>query len=352
MIKRLTGVLGTTLLLFSVTAVGVGQTPTTTTTKVQAIQNADGTYTIVEYPVGKETIVTLNPVGLNGATGTATILRAADGTTIKVNLVSLPAEVKAMNVYAIDPGGKVSLLGPIELANGGGTFTTTTALTKFMLVTSPDDALTAYNDGTTVFFRSAVPNGLTVIPITNAVGETVAAVAAPVTPAVEPTTTPTQVVPAVVPTTDAAIPATVTAAIATEYSVPMLGIPTFKRGEDTQFKIEFTGAMEGARANIFIEPHKHGNTTAVLMRLHDLQEAPKGMAFVLWAVSPDNQFARLGEIVNHKGRIEAEIKSETSFQDFGLLLTTEDVGVAKPALTKGTIIMPSGHRVGVIQVIK
>jgi hypothetical protein len=126
----------------------------------------------------------------------------------------------------------------------------------------------------------------------------------------------------------------------------MLGIPTFKRGDDTKLKINFSGAMEGARANIFIEPHKNGKTTQVTMRFHDLKEAPKGQSYILWAVSPDNQFARLGQIVNFKGRNEAEIKSEVTFDDFGLLLTTEDLGV-----TTGTIIKPSGQRVGVIQIV-
>ena len=102
-----------------------------------------------------------------------------------------------------------------------------------------------------------------------------------------------------------------------------------------------------ARANIFIEPRKHGNVTAVRMRFHQLKEAPKGQGYILWAVSSDNQFQRLGEIINVKGRNEAEIKSETSFNDFGLLLTTED-----RSLTRGTIIRPSGHRVGVIEIIK
>ena len=77
------------------------------------------------------------------------------------------------------------------------------------------------------------------------------------------------------------------------------------------------------------------------------KEAPKGMAYVLWAVSPDNQFQQLGRIVNFRGRNEAEIKSETAFDDFGLLLTTEDVGA-----TTATIIKPAGHRVGVIQIIR
>ena len=126
----------------------------------------------------------------------------------------------------------------------------------------------------------------------------------------------------------------------------MLGIPTFKKGDDTKLKINFNGAMEGARANVFIEPHKNGKTTEVTMRFHDLKEAPKGMAYILWAVSPDGQFNRLGQIINVKGRNEAEIKSEVAFGDFGLLLTTENL-----TGTQGTIIKPSGQRVGVIQIV-
>ena len=104
--------------------------------------------------------------------------------------------------------------------------------------------------------------------------------------------------------------------------------------------------MEGARANIFIEPRKHGKTTEILMRFHDLHEAPKGQAFVLWAVSPDHQFQKLGQIINVKGRNEAEIASETDFADFGLLLTTEPlVG------STVNVITPSGIRVGVIQIV-
>jgi hypothetical protein len=337
MSKLLIRVLGTALLLSSLAAVASAQTPTTTTTttttKTQAIQNSDGTYTIVEYPVGKETVVTLNPVGLSGSSGTATILRAADGTTIKVNLTKLPTEATAVNLYAIDPAGAVTLLGPVAVANGAGTFTSTTPLTKFMLVASPDDTLSAYNDSTPVYFRSAVPSGLTVLPVTNAVGEQIGSVAVPTTSAVVPTTGDVAVVPA-------------TTAVVTDYATSMLGIPTFKRGDDTKLKINFSGAMEGARANIFIEPHKHGRTTEVRMRFHDLKEAPKGTAYILWAVTPDNQFTKLGQIINVKGRNEAEIKSEVSYDDFGLLLTAEDLG-----LTKGTFLRPAGQRVGVIQLV-
>ena len=312
MSKRLIAVLGAALLLLSLAVVSSGQVQTTTVTKVQTTQNPDGTYTIVEYPVGKQTVVTLNPVGLTGATGTATILRDANGSTINLNLSGLPTDVAGLNLYAVDPSGAVTLLGPIQVTNGVGTFTTTTPLSRFMLISSTDAALTAYDANTKIFFRSAVPTGLSVIPLSGAVGEQVAAVVAPTS----------------------------------DYAVPMLGIPTFKRGDDTKLKINFTGAMEGARANVFIEPHKRGTATEVRMRFHELKEAPKGTAYILWAVSPDNQFQNLGQIVNVKGRNEAEIKSEVSFNDFGLLLTTEDLGT-----TKGTIITPAGHRVGVIQIV-
>jgi len=303
---------GATILALALAAVSFGQVQTTTVTKTQAVQNPDGTYTIVEYPVGKETVVTLNPIGIPGGTGTATILRAADGTTIKVNLTGLPADMSALNLYAVDPTGAVSLLGPITVASGAGTFTTTTPLTRFMLFSSNEDALTTYGADTHVLFRSAVPQGLTVIPIANAVGETVAAVAGPTS----------------------------------EYAVPMLGIPTFKKGDDTKLKINFSGPMEGARANIFIEPHKRSDASEVRMVFHDLKEAPKNTAYILWAVSPDNEYQNLGQIVNVKGRNEAEIKSDVAFPDFGLLLTSEALGG-----TTTTIVKPAGHRIGVIQLV-
>jgi hypothetical protein len=176
-----------------------------------------------------------------------------------------------------------------------------------------------------------------VIPITNAVGEQVGAVAVPTTTVAAPTET------VAAPT---AVTVTTPAVVATDYTASMLGIPTFKRGDDTKLKINFTGVMEGARANIFIEPRKNGKITEVRMRFHDLKEAPKGTAYILWAVSPTGEFSKLGQIINVKGRNEAEIKGEVPFDDFGLFLTTEELGA-----TKATIIKPSGQRVGVIQLV-
>ena len=314
MSKRLIAVFGGALLLLSLAVTSFGQVPTTTTTtttKVETVQNADGTFTIVEYPVGKETVVTLTPVNVKGATGTATILRAADGTTVKVNFTNLPTEVAALNLYAVDPTGAVTLLGPVTVANGAGTFTTTTPLSRFMLISSPEAALAAYDANTTVLFRSSVPTGLSVIPLSAPVGEKVAATVAPTT----------------------------------DYAVPMLGIPTFKKGDDTKLKVNFTDTMAGARANIFIEPRKN-DTTQIKVRFHDLKEAPAGMAYILWAVSPDGQFQNLGSVVNLKNKHEVEVNSAVAYPDFGLFITTEPV-----AADLKTIIKPAGSRVGFIEIL-
>jgi len=117
----------------------------------------------------------------------------------------------------------------------------------------------------------------------------------------------------------------------------LLNIPAYKKGDDTKIKVDFTGALSGARANVFITPRKDG-PTEVNMRFHDLKEAPAGQSFILWAVSPDMQFIKLGQIVNTAGRNEAEIKSEVPLPDFGLIVTMESaVGETPIGPAIGTI---------------
>lgn len=318
MSKRISLLGAAALLIFSTAALIAAQTTTTTTvtptTVTKTVQNDDGTFTVIEYPVGKETLVDLTPVTIAGAKGVATILRDDNGTRIKLNLTGVPADVSALNLYAVDPAGVVTSLGPITVTNGLGTFEATTPLNKFMLVASPETALTTYDPNTKIFFRSAVPNGFAVIPHTVVpVGETVGATAA--------------------------------ATVATADTVPMLNIPAYKKGDDTKLKVNFTGEMSGARANIFIEPHT-GKPTDVKMVFHELKDAPAGKAFILWAASPDNQFQKLGQILNLKDRNEAEIKAKTTLPDFGLLVTMEDIGIVK-----NTVVIPAGPRLGVIQIV-
>ena len=304
MSKHRLSVLAAMVLTLALAAVALAQTTATKT-----VQNPDGTYTIIEYPVKKEVTLTLNPVKITGATGVATILRDDDGTRIKLNLANVPADVTALTLYAVDDKGAITALGPVAISNGTGTLAATTPLSRFMLVASPEPALTAYDPSTAVVFRSAVPEGFTVVPISrSASGETVSAVTAPAA------------------TTTTATPTTVT----TTYTAPMLGIANFKKGDDTKIKVDFSGALEGARANVFVTPHK-GGATEVNMRFHDLKEAPAGKTFIVWAVGPDNTFTKLGQVVNTQGKNEAEIKSEVPLADFGLLVTMEDADVASPA---------------------
>jgi len=122
----------------------------------------------------------------------------------------------------------------------------------------------------------------------------------------------------------------------------MLNIPSYKTGDDTKIKVDFAGALTGARANVFVTPRKDG-PTEVKMRFHELKDAPAGQTFVLWAVAPDQTFTKLGQVVNVKGRNEAEIKSETTLADFGLLITMEN--------TSAIGASPVGPRVAHIHIV-
>jgi hypothetical protein len=311
---RFFALVGTALLICTSAVFATAQTTTTTTvttpTKVtETTQHPDGTFTVVEYPVGKETIVTLNPVKIKGK-GTATILRDDNGTRIKLNLSELPTDISTVNLYAVDPAGAVTLLGPITVTNGVATFSGTTPLNQFMLVAAPDAALTAYDANTNVLFRSTVPEGFAVIPHSIApVGEKVGATAAPSNP----------------------------------YTVPMLNIPAYEKGDDTKVKVNFSGALSGARANVFITPKK-GGSSKVKMTFHELKDAPAGQVYTLWAVSPTNEFAKLGQIVNFNEKHEATIESEVAFSDFGLLVTTENA--------TGTIVNPVGPAIGIVEIVR
>ena len=308
MSKHRLSVLAAVALTLALAALAVAQT-----TEKKVVQNPDGTYTIIEYPAKKEITVNLNPVNTTG-TGVATILRDDTGTRIKLNLTNVPADVTSLTLYTVDDKGVITPLGPVAISNGVGMIESTTPLSRFMLVASPETSLTTYDPNTAVVFRSAVPQGFSVIPVSrSASGETVSAVTAPTTPS---TTTVTPTPQGVVATT-------------TTYTAPMLGIPGFKKGDDTKIKVDFTGAMSGARANVFITPRKDG-PTKVEMRFHDLKEAPTGQKFVAWAVGANGEYVKLGEVVATGGHNEAEIQTETTLPDFGLLITMENAIGASP----------------------
>ena len=60
MSKHVLSVLGAVVLTLALAAIALGQTTTVTKT----VQNPDGTYTIIEYPVKKEVMLNLTPVNV------------------------------------------------------------------------------------------------------------------------------------------------------------------------------------------------------------------------------------------------------------------------------------------------
>jgi hypothetical protein len=283
------------------------QTQTTTTTQTtQAVQNSDGSWTVVQYPANKEVVVDFAPAPtFSTARGRAKVMRMSDHTMVTLDLSGLPADASAMNLYAVDPLGKVTLLGPVTFNNGVATQSFQTPLDRFMLVMSPDANLTTYTPTTSYAFRSVAPQGFAVVPMSSASGERVAAAS--------------------------------TAGATSAYTAPMLGIPTFDRGDDTKINVKLAGALTGSRVNFNITPRRDG-PTEVVARFHEMKEAPAGQVYVLWAVSPDNKYVKLGQVVNTGRRNEAEIKSETTLSDFGLLITLQPEGEAPAGDVVGTIM--------------
>ena len=120
-------ILAAALLIISSALVTAAQTTVTTvtqtpTTVTKTVQNADGSYTIIEYPVGKEVPLTFTPVSLTASKAVGTILRDDNGTRVVLDVTDVPADVSAINVYAVDDTGVVTLLGPVVITNGTGKY--------------------------------------------------------------------------------------------------------------------------------------------------------------------------------------------------------------------------------------
>lgn len=271
---------------------------TTTTTKTAVVQNADGSYSVIEYPVGKEVTVQLTPYNLQGASGSARVVRAADGTKIFMDLSGITGETKSYYAYAVDPRGMPTLLGPVMIENGIGRAEFLTPMNQFMLVLSPNEGVTTFSNDIPVTFRSAVPTGYAVVPVAVTSSDSNKAVA-------------------------------VSTEVSSAYEVPLLNVPGFERNKDKEIRINFSGDLQGLKGKAYLSPTKDG-VTKIKMRFDDMKMAPKDKRFVLWASSADGKYTKLGQVINNGERQESEIRSETSLADFGLFVTLEDTDVANP----------------------
>ncbi len=306
--KFLFNMAGGLILTAGMTGVSFAQTTTTTTTPTtvtQTTQNADGSYTVIQYPVGKEVNVNLMPgMNMTNSKGMARIMRTGNETMVNLDLSGLPADSKNYYVYAVDPAGMVTLLGPANISNGASKVSFKTPMDKFMLVLSPNEGLNTIGSDTPVVFRSSVPQGFAVVPT-----------------AVTSTTmggTPDKAVGTSMPVTST-------------YEVPMLGIPSFS-GKTTELRFNYAAGMAGLKGKAYIKPRKDGSTQ-IKMRFQGLQNATKGARYIVWLVSPDKQYTKLGQFINSGAKNEAEVRGETALKDFGMFVTAESAEVSAPSGT-------------------
>lgn len=294
-------------LVLSAALTGIAQdaatktTTTKTTTKTEVVQNADGSYSVIEYPVGKEVVIELTPnATMKMGRGTARVRRMDKETTINFDLSGVGEKMSSVYAYAVDPNGAVTYLGPIESANGMGKASFTTPMNQFMLVLSPNEGLTSIAGDTPIAFRSAVPKGYAVVN-----NRTSSAVSGD-----EKQIANTQTV-------------------ASAYDVPLLGVSGLEKGE-TEIRVKFSGELEGLKGKAYLDNSKMG-LTKIKMRFDDMKLAPKQKRYVLWAVSAANEYTKIGQVINNGDRAEAEIRGETALKDFGLLVTLEDKDVLQPS---------------------
>lgn len=301
--KKLFAISGGLILSAALTGVAQDATKTTTTTtKTTVMQNPDGSYTVIEYPVGKEVMVDLTPsMDVSSAKGMARVMRMGNETTVNLDLSGLPANASNYYVYAVDPSGAVTLLGPAGIANGASQVSFKTPMDKFMLVLSPTEGLTTLGTDTMVSFRSAVPKGYAVV--NNRV------------------TSPTGMEKQVAGSRE----------VASTFEVPLLGVQSFS-GKTTETRINFSGDLQGLKGKAYIKPRKDG-TAQIKMRFDDMKLAPKQKRYVLWVVSADKKYTKIGQVINTGARQEAEIRGETALKDFGLFVTVEETDVLQPTST-------------------
>jgi len=267
----------------------------TTATKTKVVANPDGSYSVIEYPVGKDVVVNLVPGASIPGKGTVHVMRTANGSHVVFDMSGVPADVTSYYAYAVDPSGAATYLGPLTFTGGVAKTEFDTPLSQFMVVLSPNEGLTTIDPTTAVMFRSDVPSGYTIVP-RRVVGDTSARAVANTS----------------------------------GYNVPVLNVPSF--GDKTrELKIKFNGDLQGLEGKAYLSYKKGG--TRVKMHFDDMNKVPKGQRFVLWAAAPDGTYTRLGQVLNSGKKDEAEINTTTALNDFGLFMTVENADVTVPTGT-------------------
>jgi hypothetical protein len=274
--------------------------------------NQDDAWTVIEYPEGQEVAVELKAgASMPEAKASARVMRSGSETTVNLDVSGATGSETNHQVYIVDSLGNATLLGTLTITDGAGTLSGKTALSKFMIVVSPEDSLTAIGADTKVSFRSAVPEGFAIVP-REPKNEVVTV--EPPSSSVEPSTgneepQPTQ--PAVV-----------------EYDVPLIDLASLKRG--SKLKVKLSSGFENAKATAVISPQKNG-PTQIRIQFTNLKEIPEGTQYILWQVEQDNSYTPLGHLTATAKKGDLLVNADTSATNFGLLITFENADASRPA---------------------
>lgn len=272
--------------------------------------NQDDTWTVIEYPEGQEVAVELKAGALMPeAKASARVMRTGSETTVNLDVSGATESEATHQVYIVDSLGNATVLGTLTITDGAGTLSAKTALSKFMIVVSPESDLIAIGPETKISLRSAVPEGFAVIPRE---AKTETANVGPTTnvePATSDVETPAQPSPR-------------------EYDVPLLDIASLKRGGNMRVKL--SSGFENGKASAVIKPQKNG-PTQITIRLTKLKDAPEGTQYILWQVGSDRSYTPLGHLAPTARNGELFVNAETSESDFGLLITFENANATQPA---------------------
>ncbi len=277
----------------------------------------DDGWAVIEYPEGREVAVELKAGSLMPeAKASARVTRTGNETIVNVEVNGATGVDSAHQVYAVDSLGNATLLGTLTIADGAGTLNAKTALTKFMIVVSPDTDLTAIGPDTKVSLRSLVPEGFTVVP--REMKTEIAESSTSVEPSsnAEPSTSSDE--------------AERSPSAALEYDVPVLNIGSLKRGNNSKLKVKLSSGFENAKATVILNPQK-SSPTQIKIRFNNLKEIPEGTQYILWQVGPENSYTALGHLTAGVRKGELIINAETSATDFGLLITFENADANQPA---------------------
>ena len=136
----------------------------TTATKTKVVANPDGSYSVIEYPVGKDVVVNLVPGASIPGKGTVHVMRTANGSHVVFDMSGVPADVTSYYAYAVDPSGAATYLGPLTFTGGVAKTEFDTPLSQFMLfqnlLRSPIRGKSRRSDWDTLFTRQRISSAM------------------------------------------------------------------------------------------------------------------------------------------------------------------------------------------------